>query len=185
MSFPTITDVEFEQQEKRLKVVMPVQRHQVYFALYSVLLLAWIGVTIWMLGLLFGTTVENLTTTFIVVWIIILIIWAYIWYRLGRMVWYWWQYYTATREVLFVDEEILIVRRPLSILGVTDGYDMDHVSPFYYSEKYDAIAFDYGSRGGQFGHSLPRPDAERLIAVLNRRFFPQSLEPPPDLSPFE
>ncbi|HSM55895.1 MAG TPA: hypothetical protein VK879_07045 [Candidatus Sulfomarinibacteraceae bacterium] len=185
MSFPIIDDVEFEQQEKRLKVIMPAHRQQAYFALYSILLVAWIGVTIWMLGLLFGTSLQGLTTMFVVVWVIILIIWAYVWYRLGRMVWYWWQYFTATREVLFVDQEILIVRRPLSILGVTDAYDMQHVNPFYYSEKYDAIAFDYGSREGHFGQSLPRPDAEQVIEVLNSRFFPQSPEPPQDVMAFE
>ena len=73
--------------------------------------------------------------------------------------------------MLFLDGQTLIVRRPLSLAGVTDAYDMRHVSPFYYQEKHEAIAFDYGSRGGLFGTGLARPEAEALIGVLNGRYF--------------
>lgn len=176
MNFPDIQDVQFDTVDERLKVVMPVERSWPYLVVYSVLLLAWVGVTIWMLSLLFGTSMSDLPTTFMIVWIIILLIWAYIWHRLGRSVWRWWQYYAATREVLFIDREILIVRRPLSLLGVTDAYGMEHVSPFYYSEKHDSVAFDYGSRGGLFGGGIARQDAQLLIRYLNDRFHPHAGE---------
>lgn len=174
MRFPEIDDVVFDDSGERLKVIIPLRRNAVYLGVYSVLLLVWLGATIWMLSLLFDTSRGQMTTTFLIVWVIILLIWAYIWYRLGRSVWRWWQYYMATREVILVDDEILIVRRPLSLLGVTDAYDMEHVSPFYYSEKHDAVAFDYGSRGGLFGSYLGRIEAGQLIAILNARFYPHA-----------
>lgn len=172
MNLPQLKDVHYEDKSGRLKVVMPAERNWPFFGLYSLLLLVWLGVTVWMLGLLFETSLSGLSMTFQVVWIIIMLVWAYVWYRLGRSVWHWWQFYAATREILFIDEEILIVRRPLSILGVTDAYDMEHVSPFYYSEKHGAVAFDYGSRGGLYGRGLGRSDAEDLLSALNRRYFP-------------
>jgi hypothetical protein len=177
MSFPVIDDVQFDIVDERLKIVMPVQRNWAYLGVYSVLLATWIGVTGWMLVLLFGTSISQLSTQFVIVWIIILLVWAYIWYRLGRNVWRWWQYYVATREVLFVDKDVLIIRRPLSLLGVTDAYGMEHVSPFYYSARHQSVAFDYGSRGSLFGSGIERESAQRLIKYLNDRFFPHAGEP--------
>ncbi|MDX1687213.1 MAG: hypothetical protein R3248_04445 [Candidatus Promineifilaceae bacterium] len=175
MIYPQIDDVTFEETAERLKVVMPAERHRIYLIIYSILLFVWSAVTIWMIVQLLSTSLSNLSLFFIVVWAILLLIWAYVWYRLGRHVWRWWQYYMATREILFIYEEILIVRRPLSILGVDDGYDMEHVGPFYYSEKRRGVAFDYGSRGGTFGKGLSPAAAERLSRALNRRYFPQAL----------
>lgn len=180
MTLPRIENVEFEVEEERLKVTLPAKRQQLFLGLYSVLLLAWIGVTIWMITLLFNTSISDLPTMFLIVWVLILLIWAYVWYRLGRSVWYWWQYYAATREILFINKELLIVRRPLSLFGVTDAYDMQHVGPFYYSEKNDSLAFDYGSRAGQFGKSLTPEEGAQLAKALNRRFFPEALEPDED-----
>lgn len=175
MNLPPLKDVQYERTDQRLKVVMPAERNHIFFGLYTLLMLVWLGVTVWMLVLLFGTSLSGLSTTFLVVWLIIMLVWAYVWFRLGRSVWRWWQFYAATREILFIDEEILIIRRPLSILGVTDAYDMEHVSPFYYSEKNGALAFDYGSRGGLFGRGLERGDAEALLAALNRLYFPEDM----------
>ncbi len=177
MTYPQLSNIEFDSIEDRLKVVMPLQRKRPYLAVYSVLLATWIGATIWMLILLFGASTRGLSTQFIVIWVIILLIWAYVWYRLGRSVWRWWQYYMARREVLYIDKEILIIRRPLSLLGVTDAYDMQHVSPFYYQDEHRAVAFNYGSRGGLFGEAIPRDEAGELIAFLNRRFFPGAGDP--------
>ena len=175
MIYPQIDGVTFEETTERLKVSMPAERHRIFLIVYSVLLLTWSAVTIWMIVQLLDTSLSGLSLFFIVVWIIILLVWAYVWYRLGRHVWRWWQYYMATREILFIYDEFLIVRRPLSIFGVDDGYDMEYVGPFYYSEKRGAVAFDYGSREGTFAKGLPPSAAERLSGALNRRFFPQAL----------
>ena len=92
MSYPQLSNVEFDTVDERLKVVMPLTRKLPYLAVYSILLLAWIGATIWMISLLFSTSTRELSTQFVVVWIILLIIWAYIWMRLGRSVWRWWRW---------------------------------------------------------------------------------------------
>ncbi len=176
MNYPRIADVTFEETPERLKVVLPVRRQWPYLLVYSGLLLTWLGATVWMLVLLFGVSRGEMSVSFLIVWVIILLIWAYLWYRLGSFVWRWWQYFAAAREILFVSPAMLVVRRPLSLLGVTDAYAMEHVSPFYYSEKYRAVAFDYGSRGGLFAQGLELPAAQELILVLNRRFFPHVLE---------
>lgn len=175
MIYPQIEGVTFEETAERLKVVMPAERHRVYLAIYSLLLLTWSVVTIWFIVRLLTTSISHLSFFFIAVWVIILLILAYFWYRLGGHIWRWWQYYMARREILFVYDEFLVVRRPLSIFGVDDGYDMEHVGPFYYSEKRRAVAFDYGSRGGTFGKGLSRPAAERLSRALNSRYFPHAL----------
>jgi len=176
MNYPDIAGVTFEETPERLKVVLPVRRQWPYLLVYSVLMLTWLGATVWMLTLLFGVSRGDMSVRFLIVWVIILLIWAYLWYRLGSFVWRWWQYFAATREILLVSPATLIVRRPLSLLGVTDAYAMEHVSPFYYSEKNRAVAFDYGSRGGLFGLGLERLAAQELINVLNRRFFPNALD---------
>ncbi len=178
VNLPTINNVTFEEQENRLKVAMPLQRHWPYFIVYSILLLIWVSATGWMLGILLGQIFRpsdfSLPTLFVVVYIVIILVWSYLWYRLGKSVWRYWQYYAALREILFIDGHTLIVRRPLSILGVTDAYDMRHVSPFYFNEKNKAIGFEYGSRGGLFGQGLGREEADQLIAVLNDRFYPHA-----------
>jgi hypothetical protein len=176
MIYPRIDNVTFEETAERLKVVLPVRRQWPYLLVYSALMITWIAATVWMLSLLFRTSRGGMSTVYLVVWAIILLIWSYFWYRLGRFVWRWWQYFAADREILFLDPAVLIVRRPFSLLGVTDAYSREHVSPFYYHERHKAVAFDYGSRGGLFGQGLQRADAQELIAALNRRFFPQALD---------
>lgn len=177
MLSPPIENVEYEDSAERVRVVMPVERHPLFLAVYTILFLVWIGVTFWMLIGIFDTPIRALPLGFSVVWVVILLIWAYVWYRLGRHVWRWWQYHAASREILYVYDDLLVVRRPLSIFGVTDGYDMEHVGQFYYSDEHKAVTFSYGSRGGFFGHALPPADARRLIALLNRRFFSGASSP--------
>lgn len=171
---PRIPKVTFEASADRLKVALPLRRQSGFFLVYSLLMLAWLVFTVWMLVLLFQTSRGEMSTLFLVIWALILLVWAYLWYRLGRFIWRWWQYYAATREILIIDPAMLIIRRPLSLLGVTDAYAMEHVSPFYYSEKHHAVAFDYGSRGALFGTGLDKSEASQLITTLNRRCFPHA-----------
>jgi hypothetical protein len=86
--------------------------------------------------------------------------------------WRQWQYFAADREILFVNQSRLIMRRPVSLLGLTDAFDMAHVSPFYVSEKHHCPAFDYGYQNIYFGRDLPPKAAEQLVLFLNGRFFP-------------
>jgi hypothetical protein len=170
-NFPQIGDVVFEQGAERLKIVLPERRNWPVVALFSLLLIVWLVGLVWMFIFTFRDVMgagERFTFAFSVM----MLIWLYIWYRLGRIIWGRWQYYMANREILFINEEELIVRRPVSILGLTDAYGMDHVSPFYYSDKHHCPAFDYGYQHVYFGQKLPEIAAKSLVGFLNGRFFP-------------
>ena len=92
------------------------------------------------------------------------------------IVWGQWQYYAANREILFVHNEMLVVRRPVSIFGITSAYDRAHVTPFYFSEKHHSLAFDYGHQHVYFGRDLSSDPAGRLIGYLNARYYPHHNE---------
>ena len=83
MNYPDIAGVTFEETPERLKVVLPVRRQWPYLLVYSVLMLTWLGATVWMLTLLFGVSRGDMSVRFLIVWVIILLIWAYLWYRLA------------------------------------------------------------------------------------------------------
>ena len=100
-----------------------------------------------------------------------LLVWLYLWYRLGKILWRLWQYYASTREIVFIDKKRLIIRRPVSILGITDAYDFEHVSPFYFSSKHECPGFDYGNQRVYFGQDLSGGSAQKLVEMLNDRYF--------------
>jgi hypothetical protein len=78
--------------------------------------------------------------------------------------------------VLFVEAEQVILRRPVSILGLTWVYDRSHVSRLYFSEQHRCPAFDYAYLHVYFGRTLPEEEARRLIEELNKRYFPEEAE---------
>ena len=167
---PDIQDVLLEDTGDRLKVVMPLQRSWAWLLLYSLLLILWIAGLIW--GLIY--TIRDVAFSgerYAIVFTIMLLIWLYIWYRLGKIIWRQWQYYVATREILFLDKKMLIVRRPVSILGITDAYDMGYVSPFFYSEEHHCPGFDYGNQRIYLGRGLTGQASRELINYLNNRYF--------------
>lgn len=167
---PIIKDVHFKQTQDRLKVVLPTQRQPVWLLIYSVLLIIWVVCLVW--GIVFIIRdVAFSGERFAIVFTIMLLIWLYIWYRLGRIIWKQWQYYAARREIMFIEPERLIIRRPVSLLGITDAYDMGYVSPFYYSEEESCPGFDYGSRRIYFGQGLDHASAEMLVKTLNEVCF--------------
>ena len=167
---PIIRDVHFEQTPERLKVVLPTQRRPLWLLLFSILLVVWLIGLIW--GIVFILRdVAFSGERYAIVFTIMLLIWLYIWYRLGRIIWHQWQYYAARREIIFIEPDRLIIRRPVSVLGLTDAYDMSYVSPFYYSEEQKAGGFDYGSRRTYFGQGLDEPSARLLVKTLNELYF--------------
>lgn len=162
--------IHFQETPEWLKIVLPVRRNWLLFVLFTVLLAVWIVMLV--VGIVF--TVRDVAMSgepFAFVFTVMLLVLLFILFRFGRILWGQWQYYTANREIIFVNEDRLIVRRPVSILGTTDAYDMKHVSPFYYSEKHDCPAFDYAYQHVYFGRDLERDGAEGLIAYLNERYF--------------
>lgn len=167
-----ISNVHFEQTPERLKVVLPVKRNWFLIILYTAMVLAWLVLLAG--GILFMVREAALSgERYAIVFTIMLLILLLILYRLGRRaVWQPWMSLLAKREILFINKEELIIRRPVSLLGTTDFYDMAHVAPFFYLEERRAMAFNYGQFRTEFGHSLGRPEAERLIITLNNLYFP-------------
>ncbi len=162
---PQIGAVTFEEKPEWLKVVLPVRRKSLLFALLSLLMMFWLAALVAMILVMFRERFDFLLN-------LMLVIWLFFWYLLGRTLWRYWQFYAANREILFINPEQLIVRRPVSILGITDSYDMSHVSPFYLSDKHDCPAFDYAFQHVYFGQGLVEEEMRQLISALNSRYFP-------------
>ena len=166
------SDITVEESDRWQKFVMPADRNPWALGLYSVLMIVWLGMLVVIIaGLLgpFGPT--EIRALFVVVWRLLLILWLIVWIWFARR-WLWrtWQYYAASREILFVNEEELIVRRPVSLLGVTNVYDMAHVSPLAWNETEAALSFGYGTQPVFFGRGLDRESASELASLINHRY---------------
>jgi hypothetical protein len=166
---PMISGVHFEQTPERLKIVMPAARKWPYLILYTLLAVAWLVMIVG--GLIFTVRILAAGASYRFVFAAINLVLLFILYRFGRFLLRQWATYLSNREVLFVNQEELIVRRPVSILGNTDAYDMQHVSPFYASEQPAALAFDYGYRHVYVGEGLTPNARDSLRRFLNEVFF--------------
>ncbi len=167
---PDIQNVVFEETDDRLKVVLPVRRQWIWFALFTVLLLLWFVGLVW--GIIF--TIRDVALSgerYAFVFTLMLLVWLYLWYRLGKILWRLWQHYAAGREIFFVEKSRLIIRRPVSVLGTTDAYDFEHVSPFFFSSKHQCPGFDYGNQRVYFAQDLSAESAQQLVKALNDRYF--------------
>lgn len=133
---------------------------------YTLSLVIWVA----MLALVIAYVLRGLSSSFVLTALIVL--WTIVWFWFGRFLWNRWQYHAANREILFIDDEQIIIRRPVSILGQTTAYDLNHVSPFYFSEQHDCAAFDYAFLHVYFGMGLDHEDGRELVAELNERYFP-------------
>ena len=166
-------DISFENNEGRLKVTLPAPVNWPVFGLHTLALIIWLAMLLAVLVYL----LRGLSSSFVLT--IILLIWMLIWLWFGRFLWSRWQYHAASREILFVDDEQLVVRRPVSILGLTWVYDMNHVSGLYYSERHHCPAFDYAYQHVYFGRALDEEQANHVVNELNRRFFPNIAQEEP------
>lgn len=173
MELPQIDNITFEKSPERLKVVLPVQRHWFLFVLFTLCMVVWLVMLVGIAVALLRDVIPA-RERFTLVLTIILLVWLVLWYLLGKVLWKRWQYYAANREILFLNQERLIVRRPVSILGITDAYDMNFVTPFYYSQKHRCPAFDYGYHHVYFGRSLAEDESKQLIRTLNEHYFPDA-----------
>lgn len=164
------TNSKIEESEEKLKVTLPVERNAGIFALFSAALLVWIGMLIVVLTYLISGSSSSIVLT------AILIAWVFVWLWFGRFLWNRWQYFAARREIIFVDSEQIIIRRPVSILGQTTSYDRQHVGEFYMSNRHSCPAFDYAYLHVYFGQSLGQKEAESLVAELNTRLYGEAAE---------
>ena len=163
---PIEQGVLFEESPERLKITIPVKVNWILFSLHTLALAIWLV----MVGLIVIYLFRGLSNSFVLT--VLILLWTLMWLWFGRFLWNRWQYHAANREILFIDEEQLIVRRPMSILGITNVYDINYVSPFYYSDKHHCVAFDYAYAHVYFGHSLDETVAKAFVADLNERYFP-------------
>ena len=164
----------FEENDERVKVIIPIERQPLYWGLYSLMLIIWIFSSVWGASTVIGFFRQGsfgLTGVYLGAYIFILLLVAVFWFYLGRKVWTQWQYFTATREILFFYPEKLIVRRPVSLLGVTDAYSREHVSRFSLDSKLNCPAFDYGTFRIPVGMTLPVEESKAFISEINRRFY--------------
>lgn len=156
-------DATIEELEGTLKITLPIERKLGIFVLFSVALIVWLAMLIIVLTYLIGNSTSSLVLT------AILIGWVFVWVWFGRFLWNRWQYFAASREILFVDQEQIIIRRPVSILGHTTTFDRQHVSEFYISDRHHCPAFDYAYLHVYFGQSLAQEESEMLVSELNTR----------------
>lgn len=168
---PEFQTIQLEENQERLKIVWPLQRPWLLLGLFTLALIVWaimlVGMSIYLVR-----DVVQAGERFTFVFSMMIIIWLLVWIWFGRILGKRWQYVAANREIMFINTKQLILRRPVSILGITDAYDMQHVSPFYLSEKQNCPVFDYGFQHIYFGRNLPQNEAQALIEMLNGRFFP-------------
>jgi hypothetical protein len=162
--------IQISEEADRLKVVIPERINWFILGLYSVALVAWLA----MLAVIMFYLTRGFSTNLVL--IILLVIWIGVWLMFGRFLWKRWQNQAANREILFIDGEQLILRRPVSLLGLTNSYDFQHVSPFYYSDRHHCVAFDYAYLHVYFGQGISREQADSLINGLNSRYFPEQGE---------
>ena len=88
---PSIENIQFEENNERLKVVLPVKKQWIYLVLYSVMLLIWVGMFIY--GLVFTWQMAFSGTRFAFVFTVMLLGLLYLLFILGHIVWGQWQYY--------------------------------------------------------------------------------------------
>jgi hypothetical protein len=176
MRFPEIVGVTFEENSERLKIMWPLRRNWFLYILFSASLLVWVGMLIAILNFVIGDVIIP-RERYAFVLTVMMLVWLVIYYYLGRMLWQRWQYVAATREIVFIyKDDQVVVRRPLSLWGITTAYDYEHVSPFSYDPQRQSMAFKYGVRFAHFGHSLSQDEAAQLIEYVNFRFFPEEEE---------
>jgi hypothetical protein len=167
---PMVSDVHFEQTPERLKIVLPVRRNWPMLLLYSGLVLMWAVMLIW--GIIFLGQIILSGESYRFVFAVMILLLLLILFRFGRYLSRQWADYLSNREVVFINQEELIVRRPVSIWGNTNVYDMEHVLPFYESDQPVALAFDYGYRHVYIGEALTAEARQALRRFLNQTYFP-------------
>lgn len=168
--FPNIENVDFSENKDRLKIVIPVKRNWWLFGLFSLILLICLVMVIG--GVVYTWQIATSGERFAFAFTVMLLLLLSMLFWFLRFVWRMWQFYATNREILFVTKETLIIRRPVSILGLTDAYDMQYVKPLFYDDQYRGAAFYYGSKPIMFGLGMGDGMLNGIITYFNGRFFP-------------
>jgi hypothetical protein len=160
-----------EDTAERIKVTVRLRFNWAMFALHTAALISWVVMLGVVLRYIITAPTQNLILT------ALLVLWILVWLWFGRFIWRRWQYHAARREILYADDQQLLLRRPVSILGSTHVYDRQHVGRFYYSEKHQSLAFDYTYIHVYFAPGLDFATSAKLIDLLNDRLFPGGEQP--------
>jgi len=168
--YPTIPGISFEENDERLKVTLPVSKNWILLIIYSILTLT--GLVLFVGGIIYGFQIAFSGERFAFWFALFIFSFVLMLYSLLKYVFQQWQYYVTNREIIFVNAEEMIIRRPVSILGITTTYDRSYVKPIAYSDKYKALAFYYGSQPILFANGLPSSQTSPLADYLNDRYFP-------------
>lgn len=168
--YPEIDGITFEENERWLKVVLPVRRNWFLLTVYTLLVLT--GVSLFVGAIIFGVQIGMARQRFSLLFVVMIIIFLIMLYYLLKYVLRQWQFNLASREILFFNEEELIVRRPVSIFGLTTTFDRTYMKPLAYDSTFSALAFDYGSRPVLIGLNLPASQTAPLAEYVNKRYFP-------------
>lgn len=171
---PMISGIHFEQMPDKLKVVLPVKRYWLFLIIYTLLVLMWLGMMAY--GVIFLVRIILAGAAYRFVFAVMILIMLFVLFRFGRFLFKQWAEYLSNREILFIDSQELIVRKPVSIWGNTSVYDMAFVSPFFRSNTQEALAFNYGSHHVYIGKGLASEAQEALGNFLNRSYFAERLD---------
>ena len=158
--------IEHDEDGNRTKITIHFGRKWGILSIYTLALAVWLTMLISIVVYLVGAYSPSVVLT------LLLLLWLAIWLLFGRFLWKRWQHAAASREIIFIDEEQIIYRRPVSILGHTAAYDKSHASAFYFSDVHACLAFDYAYQHVYFGHDLPHQSAAQIIERVNIRWFP-------------
>ncbi len=167
---PMISDVHFEQQPDKLKIVLPVKRNWPFLLIYTLLSMISVGMMVY--GVIFLVSVIQAGASYRFVFAVMILILLLVLFRFSRFLFSQWAEYLSNREVLFISPEELIVRKPVSIWGNTRVYDMAFVTPFHRSAQEEALTFNYGSHHVFIGRGLTSEAQDTLSAFLNLTYFP-------------
>lgn len=164
-----LNSVHFEQTPERLKIVIPVKRDWPYLVTYTILVLLWLGMLVG--GIVYLIRILYSGQSYRFLFALIILVLLLILFRFGRFLWRQWAQFSSNREVLLINQEEFIVRRPVSIWGNTDVYDMEHVTSIYSDDTLGALGFDYGYHHVYFGKSLASESRQTLGRFLNETYF--------------
>jgi hypothetical protein len=140
---PLISDVHFEQTPDRLKIVLPLRRNWPFLIIYTILALMWLVMMIG--GVWFAIQVGFSGERYVFVFVLMLLTFLFILFRFRKHLFRQWAIYLAGREILFINTEELIIRRPVSIWGNTDVYGMEHIQSIQESDKPRALFLNTGT----------------------------------------
>ncbi len=174
---PITTQLQWDENAERLKIVLPLKRQWPALLAYTALVGVWVvGLGLFVSYLFNPPLPDTVSTAYRVGWRGLILVWLIVWgWVIGRFVLRWWQFYLAGREILFIHPSVLVIRRPVSLFGNTDAYDMRYISPFYRHERYPALAFQYGkTQHVLFALGVAVEEQTVLLNYLNHRFFPQA-----------